>query len=232
MKLIRHTRYADRIMRIEGALAVSGVGGGILLWAEASHFGGYCFGAAAFLGLGGINIGVKSLRNYNRYLRGIEGEDSVLNSVQELPDEYACISNFVVPGTRQGDADLLIIGPFGVLVVEVKSYTGHYACHGDTWFRISTRGERLPMRASVSRQLKRNQKAVQHYLIDCDTSAPVHCVAIFNPGVHLDIAHPTVPIIQRPELIGYILGLPTANAPIRTGDLEGLFSPTYRPLKK
>jgi len=31
MKIIRHPRHADKIMRIEGTLAVGGVGGGLLL---------------------------------------------------------------------------------------------------------------------------------------------------------------------------------------------------------
>ena len=41
-------------MRIEGTLAVGGVGGGLLLWTQAAHFGGYGFAAAAFLSLGGV----------------------------------------------------------------------------------------------------------------------------------------------------------------------------------
>ena len=212
-------------MRIEGTLAVAGVGGGVLLWSQAAHMGGYGFGAAAFLSLGGIQSGVRALRAYNRYSRGTEGEDAVLHALRGLPDSYSAVANFVAPGTRQGDLDLLVLGPAGVLVVEVKSYTGRYACHGDAWFALHPDGTRQPLRGSVSRQLKRGRKAVAHYLVDCDVSAPVHAVAVFRTGVQLELAHPTVPIVTQDALCGHVLGLAPAPRRVPLAELEALFAP-------
>jgi hypothetical protein len=225
MKLIRHARYADRIMRIEGILAVAGVGSGTLLWTVANHFGGYAFAAAAFLGLLGVNSGVKAMRNHNRYLRGLEGEDAVLGALQSLPDTYVCINNFVVPGTRHGDSDLLILGPFGVFVIEVKSYVGHYSCHGDSWFRVHESGTKQPLRTSVSRQLKRNMKAVQHYLVDCEVNAPVQGAAVFRSTTHIELAHPTVPVLDQSSIVRHIQGLPDAHHSVDMARLIDLFSP-------
>ncbi len=225
MKVIRHARHADNVMRIEGTLAVSGVGGGVLLWSQATHLDGYGFAVAAFLSLGGIQAGVRALRNYNRYQRGAEGEEGVLQTLRGLPDGYLAVTNFVVPGTRQGDTDLLIFGPAGVLVVEIKAYTGHYACHGDSWFAVHTDGTRQPLRSSVSRQLKRSRKSISHYLVDCDVSAPVHAVAVFRPGVRLELSHPTVPVLTQDGLRDYILQLPPAPRPLIAADLEPLFAP-------
>ena len=225
MKVMRHARHADRIMRIEGTLAVAGVVGGILLWSQAAHLAGYGFGAAAFLSLGGVQSGVRALRAYNRYSRGTEGEDAVLHALRGLPDAYTAVASFVAPGTRQGDMDLLILGPAGVLVVEIKSYTGRYACHGDAWFAVHADGSRQPLRGSVSRQLKRGRKAVAHYLVDCDVSAPVHAVAVFRPGVRLEITHPTIPIVTQEALPEYILALPPAPRPVAASGLEPLFAP-------
>ncbi len=212
-------------MRIEGTLAVAGVTGGVLLWSQAAHLGGYGFGAAAFLSLGGIQSGVRALRTYNRYSRGTEGEDAVLHALQSLPDEYTAVANFVAPGTRQGDMDLLVLGPAGILVIEVKSYTGRYACHGDSWFAVHADGTRQPLRTSVSRQLKRARKAVAHYLVDADAAAPVHAVAVFRPGVHLDLIHPTVPIVTQDALRDHVLNLPPAPRPISMSEMELLFAP-------
>ena len=212
-------------MRVEGMLAVAGVGGGVLLWLQAAHLGGYGFGAAAFLSLGGIQSGIRALRAYNRYLRGTEGEDAVLHALRGLPDAYTAVANFVAPGTRQGDLDLLILGPAGVLVVEVKSYTGRYGCHGDAWFALHPDGTRQPLRGSVSRQLKRGRKAVAHYLVDADMCAPVHAVAVFRPGVRLELSHPTVPIVTQDALCEHILGLPPAPRPVLLSELEPLFAP-------
>ncbi|MEO7717088.1 MAG: nuclease-related domain-containing protein [Capsulimonas sp.] len=226
MNVIRHARYADKVMRIEGALAVSGVGGGVLLWTQAAYFGGYGFAAAAFLALGGVNIGVKAMRNYNRYLRGAEGEEAALAALLALPDGYSCISNFVVPGTHQGDADLIVVGPFGVLVVEVKTFTGHYACHGDAWFRLHDDGVRQPLRSSVTKQLKRNRKAAQHYLVDCDSQSPVYAVAVFPDALKLDCVHPTAPMVRLSGLADHVLSLPPAPGGLDTAPLEALFGPT------
>lgn len=212
-------------MRMEGTLAVGGVGGGVLLWAQAPHLDGYGFAAAAFLSLGGIQSGVRALRNYNRYQRGTEGEDGVLQTLRGLPDGYIAVTNFVPPGTRQGDTDLLILGPAGILVVEVKAYTGRYACHGDAWFAVHADGTRQPLRSSVSRQLKRSRKAIAHYLVDCDVSVPVHAVAVFRPGVRLDLVQPTVSVRMQAELREYILSLPPAPRPTLAEDMEPLFAP-------
>jgi hypothetical protein len=225
MKIVRHARHADRVMRVEGTLAVAGVGGGVLLWSQAWHFGGYGFAAAAFLGLLGVNAGVRALHNYNRWRRGAEGEGTALSALRALPDDYLCIANFVVPGTRQGDTDLLVLGPFGVLAVEVKTYTAHYGCQGDAWFCVLPDGSRQPLRSSVSRQVKRGRKAVQHYLVDCDVSVPVHAVAAFPPATRLDLAHPTVPIVRTDGLADYILALPPARPPVCTSEIGPLFLP-------
>lgn len=212
-------------MRIEGSLAVGGVGGGTLLWTQAAHFGGYAFAAAAFLSLGGVQAGVRALRNYNRYHRGTEGEDAVLQTLRGLPDSYTAVANFVAPGTRQGDMDLLVLGPAGILVIEVKSYTGRCACHGDSWFTVHSDGSRRPLHGSVSRQLKRAAKSVAHYLVDCDITVPIHPVAVFRAGVALELTRPTVPILREEALLSHVLSLPSAPNPILAGDLEPLFAP-------
>lgn len=229
MKVIRHGRHADRIMRIEGALAVGGVIGGVLLWLQSPHLGGYGFAAAAFLSLGGVQAGVRALRNHNRYHRGAEGEAAVLQTLRGLPDCCTAVANFVAPGTHQGDMDLLILGPHGILVIEVKSYTGRYACHGDTWFAVHPDGSRRPLRSSVSRQLKRAGKSVGHYLVDCDVSVPIHTVAVFRAGVELELTRPTVPIVLENALRDHVLSLPPAPRPIFVADLEPLFAPTPPP---
>lgn len=212
-------------MRIEGTLAVTGVVGGVLLWMQATHLGGYGLATAAFLSLVGIQSGVRALRAYNRYSRGTEGEDAVLHALNELPDHYTAVANFVAPGTRQGDMDLLVLGPAGILVIEVKSYTGRYACHGDSWFALHPDGTRQPLRTSVSRQLKRSRKAIAHYLVDADVSVPVHAVAVFRPNVHLDLTHPTVPIVTQDSLWDHLLSLPHAPRPLSMLEIEPLFAP-------
>lgn len=223
--MLRHARHADRVMRVEGILAVAGVGSGMLLWSQAWHFGGYGFAAAAFLGLLGVNAGIRALRNHNRWRRGVVGEETVLAALRPLPDTYTCITNFVVPGTRQGDTDAIILGPYGLLAVEVKAYTGRYGCLGDAWYMIRHDGTHQPLRSSVSRQLKRARKAIQHYLVDCDLPLPVHTVAVFPPATHLDLTHATIPVIRTDALIEYILSLPPVRPALASTLVEPIFAP-------
>jgi len=225
MRVIRHARHADKIMRAEGTLAVAGVAGGVLLWTQAAPLSGYGFAAAAFLALTGIQSGVRALRAFNRYARGTGGEDAVLHTLRCLGDAYAVVTSFVPPGTRQGDTDLLILGPAGVLVVEVKSYTGRCACHGDAWFAVHADGARQPLRGSVSRQVKRGRKAIAHFLVDREVSVPVHAVAVFRAGVRLELSHPTVPVVMQGGLPDFVRALPPSPQAVPASEMEALFAP-------
>lgn len=219
-------------MRAEGTLAVCGTVGGVLLWAQAPHlgtfWGGYGFALAAFLSLGGIQAGIRALCDFNRWARGAAGEDAVLNTLRGLPNGYAVVANFVVPGTRAGDADLLVLGPMGVLVLEVKACTGRLACRGDIWFAVGPGGERRAARGSVSRQVKRARKLVAHYLVDADLCLPVHAAAVFRPGVSLELAGPTVLVLTQDALLAHIRALPPAPSPVSLPALEQLFAPAAR----
>ncbi len=232
VKIIKHGRHADRVMRVEGTLAVGGTVGGVLLWAQAPHlgtfWGGYGFALAAFLSLGGIQAGIRALCDFNRWARGAAGEEAVLHTLRGLPDGFAVVANFVVPGTRAGDADLLVLGPMGVLVLEVKACRGRLACRGDVWFTVGSDGERRATRGSASRQVKRARKAVAHYLVDCDLCLPVCAAVVFRPGASLELVQPTVPILGQEDLLAHILALPPAPRPVCLSALEPLFAPALR----
>lgn len=81
------------------------------------------FGAIVLVG--GVILLKKALEEGGRSWRiGYEGERRVQASLQSLSNEYIAVTSFVVPGTKQGDVDLLLIGRMGVLVVEIKAYAG------------------------------------------------------------------------------------------------------------
>ena len=122
--------------------------------------------------------------------------------------------------------DLLILGPAGIIVLEIKTYTGHCEGHGDSWFSTGSDGTRRPLRGSPSRQVKRAAKSVAHYLVDCELSVPLHPACVFRPGVTLALTRPTVPVLLEEALLAHILALPPAPQPIPASELEPLFAPT------
>ncbi|TSC89215.1 MAG: hypothetical protein G01um10143_596 [Parcubacteria group bacterium Gr01-1014_3] len=56
---------------------------------------------------------------------GKEGEEKILNMLKEtLDDSYIYVPNYIIPNTRIGDIDGLLLGPKGVIILEVKNYSG------------------------------------------------------------------------------------------------------------
>lgn len=56
--------------------------------------------------------------------RGREGERAVLSELKSvLSDDYRIYKNFKIPG-RKFDIDFVIVGPQGLIVLEVKNYSG------------------------------------------------------------------------------------------------------------
>lgn len=135
------------------------------------------------------------------------GERLNVRDLKSLPDDYLAITNVVLPDTKQGDIDLLLLGPHGVLVVEVKTYAARYAANGDDWVNIKENGYRKKMK-SPSRQLKRNVKAVEAHLKKRGVAAAVHGVLVLNDRADVKIEAPTVAVQKRRELAEYVRGLP------------------------
>ena len=68
---------------------------------------------------------------------GDEGEAAFVSYLAgELPEEYVAVSGLLV--TRSLDADVIITGPTGIWVFEVKHWSGEIICQDGQWRRIKT----------------------------------------------------------------------------------------------
>ena len=64
---------------------------------------------------------------------GKSGEDQLLQILgSQLGSEWTAVSGY---NNRKGEADLILIGPPGVLGIEIKHLNGTINCNGDTWSR-------------------------------------------------------------------------------------------------
>lgn len=64
---------------------------------------------------------------------GGEGEQRVIDALSsQLSDEWVAISGYKNPG---GEIDLLLVGPDGVMAVEIKYVNGRVCCDEDRWWR-------------------------------------------------------------------------------------------------
>jgi len=64
---------------------------------------------------------------------GSDGEQRVIDALSyRLTDDWVAISGYRNPG---GEVDLLVVGPPGVMAVEIKYLNGQVHCDGDRWWR-------------------------------------------------------------------------------------------------
>jgi len=72
-------------------------------------------------------------RNEYVFQAGAEGERKVLELLsRQLSDEWRAICGYKNPA---GELDILLVGPFGVMAIEIKNFNGVISCDGDQWWR-------------------------------------------------------------------------------------------------
>jgi hypothetical protein len=64
---------------------------------------------------------------------GADGERKVVHALSaQLSDEWVAVSGYKNPA---GEVDVLVVGPPGVMAIEVKFVNGKVFCDGDRWWR-------------------------------------------------------------------------------------------------
>jgi hypothetical protein len=77
------------------------------------------------------------LHQLERRLEGIRSETTIAERLESiLDDRFVLIRNSKLPG-QWGDIDQIIIGPSGVLVIEIKDYIGRFRAERDEWTRVT-----------------------------------------------------------------------------------------------
>lgn len=151
---------------------------------------------------------------------GDTGEWRVVRALRGLSDEYTLVRNWVIPGAEQGDIDLLVLGPHGVLVLEVKNYRAKYECDGDDWVNVKENGYRKRMK-SPSRQLAKNSRAVQSFLVKSGWQGTVHSALVIPPRADVRIAGASVTILDWKALPQHIRALPSHGTPVSVSLFRG-----------
>lgn len=144
--------------------------------------------------------------------QGEAGERAALNSLAALPDSYTAITNLLIPGFEKwGDVDILLIGPMGVLVIEVKNFTGQCRVEGEYWSHVTQSGAGL-RRRSVSGQLRGYIKAVNVFLSRQGIACPVNGLIAINSNAWIEIAAPPpFPLVAYDRLQAQIEAMPAAK---------------------
>ncbi|MDH4482710.1 MAG: nuclease-related domain-containing protein [Rhodoferax sp.] len=119
---------------------------------------------------------------------GADGEQRVKDAMdRQLGDEWVAVSGYKNPG---GEIDLLLVGPDGVLAIEIKFLNGEVSCEGDRWWRnksdkygnvvernvpIADKGGRGP-----SEQVNAAASRLQRFLAERSPLEYVHCAVVLS----------------------------------------------------
>ena len=134
-------------------------------------------------------------RQIESFRFGQEGEDRVVEKAHHsLDGNWALFRNLVLPGRKKADLDVVLVGPPGVWVIEVKALRGAYRNVGETW-AYRSRGAWTPMRKSPSRQARIGAIALAEFLkADRVKTFVEAAVAWASSDGSLFVDNPTVPV--------------------------------------
>jgi Nuclease-related domain len=111
-------------------------------------------------------IGDKILDDISNAKRGVEGETFILSKLNELldKDKYSIHKNFVIPG-RNFDIDVVIVGPKGVIVFEIKNYSTPMVFSGsDAFLQVNHELQPISPDRDPREQIKRHSYNLEKYL--------------------------------------------------------------------
>lgn len=140
-------------------------------------------------------------RRIDAYRAGREGESRVVDTLSSILDgKWTLFRNVELPGRNNGDLDVVLVGPAGVWVLEVKTLSGSYRNHGDAWQYRTKHGWRNA-KADPGHQARKNAKRLKDYLKAVDPSLWVECAVVWaHPTSELLVENPLTPVWRVKDL--------------------------------
>lgn len=128
---------------------------------------------------------------------GQEGEERALQSIiQSLDGNWSVFQNVSLPGRNKSDLDLVLVGPPGVWVLEVKNFRGMYRNVGEDW-EYKTKNKWKATSKSPSRQAFHSAIRLGNFLRAEKINVFVNPTVIWaNKESSLVIENPSVAIWQ------------------------------------
>jgi hypothetical protein len=104
---------------------------------------------------------------YKGYRQGAAGEAIVDKAlIKNFGDEFLILSDVMLE-KKKGNIDHIVIGKYGVFVIETKTYHGEIICYDDNdWVQEIKIGEKIipkKLKPSPSKQVKSNAVRLKHF---------------------------------------------------------------------
>jgi len=129
------------------------------------------------------------------------GEEKVTQTIiQVLDGTWSVYRNISIPGRNKGDFDIILVGPPGVWVLEVKNYHGQYRNIGEKWEIFKKKNWRTAF-SSPSRQAHKNAARLGNFLKADHIDTYVNAAVVWaNEESPLFIENPTVVVWKIEDL--------------------------------
>lgn len=136
-----------------------------------------------------------------KYRIGQEGEDNAVQLIsQALDGHWHLFRNISVPGRNKGDLDLVLVGPPGVWVLEVKNFRGAYRNIGETW-ELRNGNQWKAAKINPSRQANNNALRLKNFLKADNVNTYVNSAIIWaNSESMLTVENPVVTVWEYNRL--------------------------------
>ncbi len=134
-------------------------------------------------------------KKINAYYLGQEGEERVVQLIcQELDGLWHLFRNVTLPGREKNDLDIVLIGPPGVWILEVKNLSGEYRNNGESWeYRHKSKWK--PARISPSKQAFHNALRFANFLAADNLKVFVNPAVVWaNQYSPLHVENPSIAV--------------------------------------
>jgi hypothetical protein len=134
-------------------------------------------------------------KEIEEYRFGQEGENRMVEIIlQALDGNWHLFRNISLPGRNKGDLDLILVGPPGVWVLEVKNFRGEYRNIGDSWEYRSGKNWKVAS-ANPSQQALKNALRLANFLKADGLNVFVNPVVIWaNQDAPLFVENPSAAV--------------------------------------
>jgi hypothetical protein len=140
-------------------------------------------------------------KSFNEYRFGELGEEKIFQIIlQVLDGTWSVYRNIDLPGRNKGDFDIILVGPPGVWVLEVKNYHGQYRNIGEKWEIFKKKSWKTAF-SSPSRQAHKNAARLGNFLKADHIDTFVNAAVVWaNEESPLFVENPTVVVWKFEDL--------------------------------
>jgi len=158
----------------------------------------------SFIGLGTLLIGALRVFSARRDASTIAGEAPVVNQLAaSLNDDYVYLRH-VALRSRGAEADGVLVGPHGVLVLAIRALHGVFIVRGHDWFTVDEDGDERAFARSPSWELTRTLSAVQRVMREGGLGhVPVQGAVVLVSGQLDDAELPGTAVVPVDRVANY-----------------------------